>query len=371
MTVIEHVRLGDCCDIVSGATPSTAEKKYWEGDILWATPKDLSDLKYKYISDTPQKLTKAGYASCSAKILPEQSVLFSSRAPIGHVAINTVPMCTNQGFKSFVPDRDRLSADYLYYWLKANKAYLQSLGNGATFKEVSKSTIAEVKVPLPSLHEQRRIAAILDKADALRAKRREAIAKLDQLLHSVFIEMFGDPATNPKGWPLVCLGDAIEFSTGKLDSNAAEENGAYPFFTCSRTPSRINTYAFDCEALLLAGNNAAGQYWVKHYSGKFNAYQRTYVLTLKNEHCTYLYMKQALQARLLDLQRMSKGSNTKYLTLSILKPMLIPLAPIEIQRSYCAFYVKLQQLLTDQYRSLEHLDALFRAAQDQVFSGTL
>lgn len=277
----------------------------------------------------------------------------------------------NQHIFKVIPDESKIDRAYLRRALETSIATMESQMHGATMKHITREKFLSVPIPLPSLSEQQRIAAILDKADALRAKRREAIAKLDQLLHSVFIEMFGDPATNPKGWPLVCLGDAIEFSTGKLDSNAAEENGAYPFFTCSRTPSRINTYAFDCEALLLAGNNAAGQYWVKHYSGKFNAYQRTYVLRLKNEHCTYLYMKQALQARLLDLQRMSKGSNTKYLTLSILKPMLIPLAPIEIQRSYCAFYVKLQQLLTDQYRSLEHLDALFRAAQDQVFSGTL
>jgi len=330
-------------------------------------------------------MSRVGYAGISAEsaegfLLQQGDILFShinSLEHLGKTALYTgfpPELVHGMNLLNLRPDQSKVDCRYLLHVLRTRntKTKLLRIAN----KSVNQASIAagnlkKIEIPLPPILEQRRIAAILDKTDALRVKRRETIAKLDQLLQSVFFEMFGDPATNPKGWPSVCLGDAIEFSTGKLDSNAAEENGAYPFFTCSRTPSRINTYAFDCEALLLAGNNAAGQYWVKHYSGKFNAYQRTYVLRLKNEHCTYLYMKQALQSRLLDLQRMSKGSNTKYLTLSILKPMLIPLAPIEAQRSYCTFYVKLQQLFTDQYRSLEHLDALFQAAQNQAFSGTL
>jgi len=114
-------------------------------------------------------------------------------------------MATNQGFKSFVPDSEVMESKYLYHWLDANRRYLQSLGNGATFKEVSKKIISKVKIPLPPLDEQRRIAAILDKAEELRTKRREAIAKLDTLAQSIFIDMFGDPVTNPMGWETTTL----------------------------------------------------------------------------------------------------------------------------------------------------------------------
>lgn len=204
------VQLSECCTIVSGGTPKSSEAKYWGGEILWATPKDLTELASKHISGTPRTITETGLAKSSATMLPAQSVLFSSRAPIGHVAINTVPMCTNQGFKSFVPDPTQVFADYLYYWLRAHKVQLQSLGNGATFKEISKNVISKVELPLPPLPEQRRIAAILDKADALRQKRREAIAKLDQLLESVFLEVFGDPVTNPKGWKTRLVSECCE-----------------------------------------------------------------------------------------------------------------------------------------------------------------
>ncbi|RPE28332.1 type I restriction enzyme S subunit [Acinetobacter sp. BIGb0102] len=194
------MKLGECAEIHSGSTPRTNNPDFWDGDITWVTPKDLSKLKSKFISKTESKITQLGFNSCSTKLLPKNSVLFSSRAPIGHVAINTIPMCTNQGFKSFVPKADLLDSQYLYYWLKANKEYLQDLGVGATFKEISKTVIANVEIPLPPLAEQRRIASILDQADVLRQKRQQTIEKLDQLLQATFIDMFGDPVSNPKGW---------------------------------------------------------------------------------------------------------------------------------------------------------------------------
>ncbi len=221
MTTWQKVTLAQCCEIVSGATPSTSVAAYWDGHICWATPKDLSDLTGHYISDTPRKLTDAGLSSCAASVLPPNSVLFSSRAPIGHVAINTVPMATNQGFKSLVPRADVIDAKYLFHWLKANRPYLESLGVGATFKEVSKAIVSKVEIPLPPLPEQRRIAAILDQADALRAKRREALAQLDRLAQSVFVEMFGDPVTNPRGWETRRLGEL----TSKLGSGSTPTGG--------------------------------------------------------------------------------------------------------------------------------------------------
>lgn len=184
------VALADCCEIVSGATPKTDVPGYWDGDIAWATPADLSKLEGAHLEETPRHITSAGLASCGATVLPPGSVLLSSRAPIGHVAINARPMATNQGFKSLIPRREITHAKYLYHWLRANKEYLQSLGNGATFKEISKAVVARVEVPLPPLSEQRRIAEILDRMDALEAKRREAIGKLDLLTQAIFAETF-------------------------------------------------------------------------------------------------------------------------------------------------------------------------------------
>ena len=202
--------IGEVCEVVSGATPKTGKPEFWDGNVPWVTPKDLSELGQKYLSDTPRQITRAGLKSCSARMLPAQSVLFSSRAPIGLVAINTLPVCTNQGFKSLVPRFDLVSPDFLFWWLKTHEKHIQSKGRGATFKEVSKKIVEDLQIPLPPLAEQKRIAGILDTADALRAKSREALAQLDTLLQSTFLDMFGDPVTNPMGWEVVTVGDEIE-----------------------------------------------------------------------------------------------------------------------------------------------------------------
>ena len=203
------VRLEDCTQIISGATPRTSVSAYWDGEICWA-PKDLSELDGKYISQTPRKITHAGLESCAATVLPPESVLFSSRAPIGHVAINTVPMATNQGFKNFVPNPDRVHANFLYHWLRCNRSYLESLGNGATFKEVSKAVVSKIEIPLPPLPEQRRIAHILETADTLLATRRAAYAHLNALTQSIFFEMFGDPIANPLELPIRRLIELVD-----------------------------------------------------------------------------------------------------------------------------------------------------------------
>lgn len=225
MSVWPAVALKDCVRVVGGATPKSGEAAYWNGDIPWTTPKDLSDMDGKYLRDTPRKITVAGLKSCSSELLPANSVLFSSRAPIGHVAINTIPVATNQGFKSMIPG-PRIDASFLYWWLNCNRAKLEMLGNGATFKEVSKSIVERIEVPLPPLVEQKRIAAILDQADELRRKRQRAINLLNKLGQSIFYQMFGDPSINPMQWPLGTIGDLAK-STQYGTSGRAGEKGKF------------------------------------------------------------------------------------------------------------------------------------------------
>jgi type I restriction enzyme S subunit len=201
------VALGDCCEIISGSTPSRLISEYWNGDINWFTPKDLSGIKSKYVTASPEKITQSGIDSCSAKLLPPHSLLLSSRAPIGHIAISTIEACTNQGFKSLVPNGN-VNVEYLFYAIKKIIPQLQDLGNGATFKEISKATLSRVTIPLPPLAEQQKIASILDAVDSLRQKDQQLIEKYTALSQSLFLEMFGDPVTNPMGWK---MGTSIQY----------------------------------------------------------------------------------------------------------------------------------------------------------------
>ena len=136
-----------------------------------------------------------------------------------------------------------------------------------------------------------------------------------------------------KGWEVKLLGELVNIKTGKLDSNAMVDGGKYPFFTCSREIFAINDYAFDCEAILLAGNNASGDFNVKHYKGKFNAYQRTYVITAKEENrILYSYLYQQLTNHLKKFKEQSLGANTKFLKIGMIQGMEIPLPPLQEQK---------------------------------------
>src|SRR5713226_545439 len=156
-------QIGDVCEIVNGGTPKTGVPDYWDGQHLWITPAEMGKRPSPFVDDTERKITDLGLRDSSARMLPASSVILSSRAPIGHLVINTVPMATNQGCKGLVP-RNELQAKFLYYYLVSIVDLLNSLGTGATFKELSGQKLKEVPVPIPPLPEQQRIVGILDEA---------------------------------------------------------------------------------------------------------------------------------------------------------------------------------------------------------------
>ncbi|GCE85205.1 restriction endonuclease subunit S [Komagataeibacter diospyri] len=147
--------------VVSGGTPSTKEASYWGKEIVWFSPADLSGYKTKYIARGAKFLSRKGLVNCSAQIMPKGTVMFSSRAPIGYVAITSVEAATNQGFKSIVP-ADGVFNEYLYYYLKAAKYVAEERATGTTFKEISGSAFAKMPVPVAPTNEQRRIVAKIE-----------------------------------------------------------------------------------------------------------------------------------------------------------------------------------------------------------------
>ena len=160
------VTVADLGEVVGGATPSTKNQAYWDGEIAWLSPKDLTGHGSRYISHGARNITQAGFDSCSTRMLPRGTVLFSSRAPIGYVAIAGVDLCTNQGFKSVVPNNHTDSL-FLYYLLKHNADAIERQGSGTTFKEVSGKTMRRVEVLVPnSLDVQKKIGAVLGSIDS-------------------------------------------------------------------------------------------------------------------------------------------------------------------------------------------------------------
>ena len=208
-------------EIVGGATPSTKCEDYYGGSIPWITPKDLSSFKGRYITSGERNITEKGLASCSAQMMPKDAVLFTSRAPIGYVAIASQSVCTNQGFKSIVVN-DKADPLFVYYLLKYNKDAIEAMGSGTTFKEVSGKTMRAVKVRIPlDVSYQKRIAAVLDSLDTKIENSERINDNLEQQAQSYFQELFVDNA-DPE-WAIGTISDLGTVVGGSTPSKAKPE----------------------------------------------------------------------------------------------------------------------------------------------------
>ena len=208
-------------EIVGGATPSTKCEDYYGGSIPWITPKDLSSFKGRYITSGERNITEKGLASCSAQMMPKDAVLFTSRAPIGYVAIASQSVCTNQGFKSIVVN-EKADPLFVYYLLKYNKDAIEAMGSGTTFKEVSGKTMRAVKVRIPlDVSYQKRIAAVLDSLDTKIENNERINDNLEQQAQYYFQELFVDNA-DPE-WTTGTISDLGVVVGGSTPSKAKPE----------------------------------------------------------------------------------------------------------------------------------------------------
>ena len=304
------------------------------------------------------------------------TVLYSKLRPY----LNKVVVADTDGYATteLVPlrcDASRVLPSYLAYFLRSPEFlnFAKTVVAGAKMPRMVMGEFWQYKVPLPPLSEQRRIAAILDKADALRTKRREALAQLDRLAQSIFVEMFGDP-TRPESTGTcptskVQLGNFVKIQTGKLDANAAVDGGAYPFFTCAVKSLEIDIAAFDCKAVLVAGN---GDLNVKYYEGKFNAYQRTYVIQSKDEQrllSKFLY--QFLDLYVAELRKQAIGGVIKYIKLPYLTEAPLNIPAFEFQEAFVARFDAISSGRKKLVEALALSEALFLLVQYRAFRGEL
>ncbi len=188
--IMERIKLGEICEIVSGSTPKTDITEYWDGNIDWITPAELTDETY-IIRESQRKITHTAVQNTGLRPFPKDTVILSSRAPIGKVAIAGKEMYCNQGFKNLICS-DRIDHRYLYWYLKGHTDYLNALGRGATFKEISKKIVENIEIPLPSLDEQMNCSNILKKCWDLILVHKEQIELYDKLVKARFVEMFGE-----------------------------------------------------------------------------------------------------------------------------------------------------------------------------------
>ena len=360
------IKLRQAFDLQMGKTPARNRPDYWNGDHKWISIADIGNAG-KFLTKTKESITEAGIDGSGIKVVPQGTVIMSFKLSIGKTAITSEDMYTNEAIMAFIDNgKFAIDTDYLYH-LCCGTNWTAGTNKAVMGLTLNKATLLEKEIPLPDINEQHEIATKLDKIDAIIAERQQQLELIDQAVKSRFIELFGEPELNPRDLPVLPWGAVFQTTTGKLDSNAMVENGRYPFFTCAKESYKIDSYAFDCEALLLAGNNAAGIYDVKHYKGKFNAYQRTYVLRLMNEKWSYILFKRQLEDKLRYLQSQSKGTNTRYLTLGILNELRFVVPPIAEQEQFAAFVEQTDKSKLAVQKGLQELEILKKSLMQQYF----
>ena len=235
----KEYKLHEIGRIVGGATPPTKDSANYDGEISWITPKDLSNFTGRYIQKGERSITQKGFESSSCQILPKGSILFSSRAPIGYIAIAANELCTNQGFKSIIPDNNLVNNLFLYYLLKYNKEEIEGLGSGTTFKEVSAKVMQNFDIKIPSIQTQKKIADILSSLDDKIELNRRINDNLEQQAQALFKSWFVnfEPFKNgqfvdselgkiPKGWKVGYLSEIADIIMGQSPNGSTyNENG--------------------------------------------------------------------------------------------------------------------------------------------------
>ena len=371
-------RLGDICTVVSGSTPKSNIPEYWDGDIKWITPAELTEQSY-IITDSARHITELGVQKTGLKPFPAGTVILSSRAPIGKTAIAGCEMFCNQGFKNRICS-DQVNNRYLYWFLTCNTDYLNSLGRGATFKEISKGIVEDIEIPLPSISKQVEIAEKFEKVSDLIALRKEQLAKLDQLVNSRFVELFGH-----KGYPedsLLNLCNVIDYR-GKTPEKV--ENGL-PFITAKNvrmhqmnlepreyiskeTYDKVMVRGFPKEGDVVFTTEAplGNVCRIPHFDTEFYIGQR--IVTLQTEKLEPVYLEYALSSDDFKTKYMGKssGSTVTGIRVRLLEQLTIPVPPMELQEQFATFVEQTQKSKLAIQQSLDKLELLKKSLMQEYF----
>ena len=332
MSEWKRMKLGEICErITSGGTPKANVSSYYYPPIIpWLKTKEVN---YCRITETENFISEEGLNNSSAKLIAPNSVIvamYGQGDTAGRVAINKIPLTTNQACCNLTIDESKADYEFIYYQLCTLYNKMVSLKAGAAQPNLNAQIIKNLEVLLPSLPTQHRIATILSRYDSLIENYQKQIRLLEEAAQRLYKEWFVDlhfPGYEntkiidgvPEGWEKKLVGDVTPIKTGKKDANFGTDNGPFPFFTCAQEPIKAPSYSFDTSAVILAGN---GDFNVKLYRGKFEAYQRTYVLEPTNENMLYL-LYFCISENMNRLATGASGSTIKFLTKGMIESLVI------------------------------------------------
>ena len=390
MRSVQSVSIGDVCTFLNGGTPTRSEEHYFQGDIPWITGADITAPS---VTSARSFITEEAVAKSATNRVPAGTVLLVTRTSVGKVATAGVDLCFSQDITALKPDATRLHAPYLVEFLKTQEPHFSRQARGATIKGITRDVVSDVRIPLPSLAEQRRIAEVLDRADALRAKRRAALAQLDSLTQSIFLDMFGDPVANPKHWPDRTLGSLLVFQQyGPRFYNEAysedgtrivritdlDEAGTLRFSDMPRmtvSPEDQEKYTLHPGDLIFARTGATvgkvaliGPTDPPSIAGAYFITMRFEPSLIEPVYARTVLTSPSIRAIVVSRSRQAAQQNFSG---PGLRELPMPTPPIPLQRTYADRITAIEKLKATHHTALTELDALFASLQHRAFSGEL
>lgn len=371
-------RLDSICTINMGQSPdSSTYNQNANGIPFFQGNADFGDI-YPYVRM---------WCSAPTKIAQENDLLISVRAPIGALNISNCECCIGRGLAALSVNKNTCTKEYLWYVLSSKVDELNSKGTGSTFKAINKKTLAETEIPLPSIEEQRKIAAVLDKVSDLIAKRHQQLDKLDLLVKSKFVEMFGDPVCNEKNWPVVTLGDVAEIRIGPFGTLLHKEDyivGGHALVNPSHIVdgkicidekltisdekyAELSAYHLLNDDIVLGRRGEMGRCAVVHQEGLLcgtgsmvirpNRKMKSYFL--QNILSTPTYRK--------TIEDKAVGVTMMNLNVPIVSSLTIPQLPIDMQEQFILFMKQVDKEKSTIEHSLEKLEILKKALMQEYF----
>jgi len=381
-------KLGEVAEIVSGSTPKKGNPDYWGGDIVWITPTDVTKLGRKYIFESEEQITEVGLSNSSATLIEPGAVLMTSRATIGEAVINEVPVTTNQGFKTLVPN-DEVDPEFLYYYIPSIKEYLNAIGGGSTFSEISKRDVSTIKLPLPPKPEQRRIADILSTVDEQIQRTEEVIEKTEELKRGLMQDIFNLDTTGDSlksmaypslgEVPKELVGDHVSVISGvHVKSNkVSDDRTKTPYLT---GPDDFDQFGFSvtkftddppkfCEPgdiLVTVKGSGCGK---TTFANESAAISRQLKALRPNDSLDERYLYYSMETKQELLLILAQGTSIPGLSTSDLTTLQIPLPSIETQAQIGDLLSNIDGKIQQESQYKKELQELKRGLMQDLLTG--
>lgn len=374
--IMEYTSIGESCSLVSGGTPSRSKNEYWEnGNIPWIK---IGNIKSKYVNEYDELITEQGLNNSSAKLLKKGTILYTIFATLGEVGILDIEACTNQAIAGINITDPRITTDYLYYYLKSKKDYVNNIGRGVAQNNINLTTLKNFEIPLIDVDKQLNIVEILEKVERMICLKEKEIDDLDLLIKARFIEMFGDPIVNEKGWrtkPLLDMGQCkngmnFHYDDKGIDINCLgvcdfknfsviDNTKVLPTVSLNEMPSEEYLLKDDDIVFVRSNGNKAlvGRSLVVYPGNVPTTFSGFCIRYRKYDNEIIVpYLLRVLKTDSVRMKMSGRGANIQNLNQQILGTLVIPVPPIELQEQFADFVQQVDKSRFDIKKSIIELE---------------